>query len=109
MAQQEKRNENNNEHGKDDPMPLTACVEVKEGAGLSQDFRCQPIIHDAHFDKDTRRFEVVVSNGYITQGFWEQFRREAPEQFARLLASGRAGDPSKPDDLYIEIGTCSPS
>jgi hypothetical protein len=98
------------EYGKENPMPLTACVEVEEGLGqLSRDFRCRPIVHDAHFDKETRRFEVVVSGGYVTQGFWEQFRRETPAEFAKLLERGGAGDPSKPDDLYVEVGTCSPS
>lgn len=95
------------EYGKENPMPLTACVEVEEGLG--QGFRCQSIIQDARFDKETRRFEVLVGGGFVTQGFWEQFRRETPAEFAKLLERGRAGDPSKPDDLYVEVGTCSPS
>ncbi|MET4070631.1 hypothetical protein ABID58_005438 [Bradyrhizobium sp. S3.2.6] len=88
--------------GGDQEMPLVACFEDKADKVLSNLFRCEPIVHDARFDKDTRRFEVIVSGGYVDQGFWEQYRRENPGNTV-------AQDPSRPDDLFIEIGTCSPS
>jgi hypothetical protein len=97
------------EYGKTDAMPLSICVEPEKDAILSRDFNCHSIVQTARFDKETRRFEMTVGSGYIHQGFWEQLRRERPDYFATLLAKGQATDPSKPDDLFVEIGTCSPS
>jgi hypothetical protein len=95
------------EYGKVDPIPLSACKEPGKEDFLSY-FACHEILLAARFDKDTRRFEMTVSPGYIQQGFWEKLRREEPDYFARLLANGRALDPSNPDDGFVEIGTCSP-
>jgi hypothetical protein len=96
------------EFAKDMPMPLVACVE--DAGGFSK-FNCQRVIYDGSFDKDSRRFELVLHGGYMDQGFWEQFRREHPQS-----SGGTAHDPSnpddhyiQPDDLYVEIGNCSPS
>jgi hypothetical protein len=88
-------------YGVDKPMPLASCIEDNE-AIMSEMFYCRPIVIDAQFDKDTRRFETLSHGAYVNQGFWEQRRRESPT--AKL-----ANDPSKPDDLFIEIGNCSPS
>jgi hypothetical protein len=88
-------------YGKDKPMPLASCVE-DSGTVMSEMFYCRPVVNDARFDKDTRRFEIVSHGAYIDQGFWEQRRREDPN--AKL-----ANAPSKPDDLFVEIGNCSPS
>jgi hypothetical protein len=85
----------------DKPMPLASCIEDNDSV-MSEMLYCQPIVLDAQFDKDTRRFEIIYHGAYVSQGFWEQRRREDP---TRKLA----GDPSKPDDLFIEIGNCSPS
>lgn len=86
-------------YGEAEPMPVAQCVEDKD-ATMSELFNCGGI---AKFDSDTRRFEMNQTFGsYITQGFWEQRRRENPK--AKLPV-----DPSKPDDLFIEIGNCSPS
>jgi hypothetical protein len=73
-----------------------------KAAVMSEMFYCKPNLADAVFDGDTRRFEIVYHGAYVVQGFWEQRRRESPT--AKLAA-----DPSKPDDLFIEIGNCSPS
>lgn len=97
------------EYGKTNPMPLSICVEPEKDAILSRDLNCHDVVQTAKFDKETRRFEMTVGSGYINQGFWEQLRREQPDHFAKLLANGQASDPSKPDDLFVEIGTCSPS
>jgi hypothetical protein len=93
--------------GKDDPIPLTVCVEGKDDWS-SRNLKCTPVVfvHDAHFDKETRRFEVIVSGAYVSQGYWEQLRREDPEEFKQLPYKH---DPSSPDDLFIQIGMCSPS
>jgi hypothetical protein len=82
----------------DPPILLASCVEDK----VAEMLYCKPNLADAVFDKDTRRFEVVYHGAYVVQGYWEQRRRESPT--AKL-----AGNPSKPDDLVIEIGNCSPS
>jgi hypothetical protein len=87
------------------PMPLVSCVEDRDDAFLATMFFCRTIVIDAEFDSDSRRFEIISHGGYVSQGFWEQFRREHPEQYARQLPSGEAQDPTKPDDLFIEIGT----
>ena len=87
---------------------MASCVEDKESV-LSQAFICQPIVLDAAFDRDTRRFEIFARGGYISQGFWEQYRRENPDSFAQILKQKRAPDPSEPGDIFIEIGNCSPS
>jgi hypothetical protein len=89
-------------YGEADPMPVASCVENEDALVLPEMFSCQPIVGSAKFDSDTRRFEMIYRGGYIDQGFWEQRRRENPT--AKLL-----GNPSKPDDLFIEIGNCSPS
>jgi hypothetical protein len=93
------------EFGKEMPMPLLTCRDDL----LGPTFVCKHVITDGGFDKDSRRFELVYHGGYISQGFWEQFRREHLEDYERGLKQGRAFDPSKPDDLFIEIGRCSPS
>ena len=74
------------------PMPLMLC---KGGV-------CRRIVLDGSFDFDSRRFEIVARGGYLYQGFWEQFRRENPNHEP-------LHDLSNPDDLFIAIGTCSPS
>jgi hypothetical protein len=96
------------EFAKDMPMPLVVCVE--DTGGFSK-FSCQRVIYDGSFDKVSLRFELVLHGGYMDQGFWEQFRREHPHG-----SGSTANDPSnpddhyiEPDDLYIEIGRCSPS
>jgi hypothetical protein len=92
------------EFGKPDPLPLATC-RVAFGARLA----CERLIFDAEFDLDSRRFELVSRGGYISQGFWEQFRREHPEEYKHSSKNGTVNDPSKPDDLFIAIGRCSPS
>jgi hypothetical protein len=89
----------------EDPLPLSACIERND----SSQFNCQDLAFKARFDKDTRRFEVAVSGAYVSQGFWEQFRREKPERFKELMEKKQGNDPSHPDDLSVEIGNCSPS
>lgn len=90
-----------------DMMPLATCE--YDTRNILPSFNCRGGVLDGSFDMDSRRFEIVVSGGYISQGFWEQFRREDPEQYRWGLSQGRASDPSHPDDLFIEIGKCSPS
>jgi hypothetical protein len=90
-----------------DMMPLATCE--YDTRNILPSFNCRGGVLDGSFDMDSRRFEIVVSRGYISQGFWEQFRREDPEQYRWGLSQGRASDPSHPDDLFIEIGKCSPS
>ncbi len=88
-------------------MPLMLCSEY---SNYLADFKCEPISFDGDFDRDSRRFEIVSRGAYISQGFWEQFRREHPENYEwnRKNHQG-AQDPSNPDPLFIAIGTCSPS
>jgi hypothetical protein len=94
------------EFGKIDPVPLAVCEDTS--SVLGQDVICDRIIDDGAFNKETRRFEISFRGSYVTQGFWEQLRRENPEAYELLLAQGKAEDPSKPNDLFIEIGECKP-
>jgi hypothetical protein len=93
--------------GKPDSMPLSDCEDTN--SVFAQDIVCHRIIDDAAFSKDSRRFELSYHGSYITQGFWQQLREENPESYELLLSQGKAKDPSKPDDLFIEIGGCKPS
>jgi hypothetical protein len=94
------------EFGNIDPTPLAVCEDTS--SDLGQDVACDRIIDDGAFNKVTRRFEISFRGSYVTQGFWEQLRLENPEAYEVLLAQGKAVDPSKPDDLFIEIGECKP-
>jgi hypothetical protein len=96
------------EFGKPDPMPLAACIE-DTGDALAADIVCHPIVDEGRFNKDTRRFELSSLGGYVSQGFWEQLRLENPEAYELLLTQGKAQDPTKPSDLFVEIGRCKPS
>jgi|HubBroStandDraft_6_1064221.scaffolds.fasta_scaffold249613_1 hypothetical protein len=95
-----------------DHLPVAACVEeniVIDNTNIPF-FNCHPIKSSAmEFDKVSRRFMVAYNTGYISQGFWEQVRREYPERYRDALIRGEAHDPSRPDDLFVEIGKCSPS
>jgi hypothetical protein len=95
------------EFEKPNPQPLMWCFEPPD---YFSSFQCHPLAFDGDFDKDSRRFEIVSRGGYIAQGFWEQFRREHPEEYERSRKNDKgARDPAKPDPLFIGIGTCSPS
>jgi hypothetical protein len=76
-----------------DGVPKATCVEL---------FDCQPLVSSASFDKDTHRFEMIYHGGYIDQGRWERLRQENPKTHLPV-------DPANPDDLFIEIGKCSPN
>jgi hypothetical protein len=95
------------EFGKSDAMPLSQCEDTN--SVLAQNIVCHRIVDDGAFNKDTRRFELSFHGSYATQGFWQQLRLENPEVYELLLSQGKAEDPSKPDDLFIEIGRCKPS
>jgi len=43
----------------------------------------------------------------INQGFWEQLKLSDPKRFEDERRYGSAHDPSHPDDIFVEIGTCS--
>jgi hypothetical protein len=59
------------------------------------------------FITDSRRFEFVGGSGaYVGQGRQERLRSD-PEKLKRE-PPGLVYDPSHPDDLFVEIGTCSP-
>jgi hypothetical protein len=89
------------EFGKDNPMPLAACIDSEYS------FACQRIIHYSDFDPETLRFEVAYDGGYVGQGYWEKFAEKDPETFKKLRALGQAPDPDRADDLFVEIGKCS--
>jgi hypothetical protein len=86
-----------------DQAPLAACFE-SEGR-----FSCKAIVQSLEFDSGSGRFETVSRGAFIVQGYWQQLRREDPERIDWMAAHGRANDPSNPDDLFLEIGECSPS
>jgi len=89
----------------DGEMPVATCA---ENAFTFSTPACGPVIADAKFDKDSRRFELVYHGAYVTQGFWQQLKREDPKQYESLLSSGQGGDAEHPDDLVIKIGKCNP-
>jgi hypothetical protein len=79
------------ESGKNAPMPLAVCIKDANGYSI---FNCQDIARGASFDEDSRRFELVYHGAYIDQGFWEQFRREHPEQYEWSRSHQQGGDRS---------------
>src|ERR1700746_2565764 len=84
-----------------DAAPLAACFE-NEGR-----FSCKPIAQSFEFDSSSGRFETVSRGAFISQGYWQQLRRDNRERVDWMIAHGRANDPSHPDDLFLEIGECS--
>jgi hypothetical protein len=95
--------------GKEAPIPLSTCFEDSENV-VNERFACKRLVGDSSFDKDSRRFEMIYHERYIDQGFWEQLRRERPEQYRYTLSHDHMSDlASHPDPLFIEIGKCSPS
>jgi hypothetical protein len=60
------------------------------------------------FDKSSLRFERANYGGYTSQGYWEKLRSEKSDQYDSGVKYHRAVDPDKPDDLFFEIGKCSP-
>src|SRR5262245_3236586 len=86
-----------------DVAPLAACFE-NEGR-----FSCKPIAQSFEFDSSSSRFETVSHSAFISQGYWQQLRRDNRDRVDWMIAHGRANDPSRPDDLFLEIGECSPS
>lgn len=89
----------------DGTMPVATCT---ENAFTFSDLPCRPVIANARFDKDSRRFELVYQGAYVDQGYWQQLRREDPKQYESLLVSGRGNNAERPDDLSIQIGKCIP-
>jgi hypothetical protein len=82
-------------------IPTATCI------GDTISFFCKPFIMDASFDQDSLGFELALRGAYVGQGFWEQQRQEKSELYKQKLSEG--DDPYlKPDDLFIEIGHCSP-
>ena len=70
------------EFGKPDPTPLATCSKPRLGdVEFGAQLACHPLAFDATFDTDSRRFEVIVHGGYISQGFWEQYRRECVSHY----------------------------
>jgi hypothetical protein len=94
------------EPGNDTPMPLSICVDNPKSVSAER-FSCKSVLFDAVFDKSSRRFETIYHASYISQGFFS--RREHPEQYKYRLSRGQVDLASHPDDLFIEIGKCSPS
>jgi hypothetical protein len=96
--------------GEDKPIPLVICTEDTGEHGGPQTFRCQPTseFYDGAFDKETRRFELIKRGSYINQGFNAQLKRSDPEIYKKGRADRWAGDPDNPDDLFVEIGKCTP-
>jgi hypothetical protein len=85
---------------------LLALCERSYPEQLPADCKPSPFSPISDFETDTRRFEIVYRGAYIEQGRQEQLRRD-PEKLKRE-PPGLVSDPSHPDDLVIEIGTCSP-
>jgi hypothetical protein len=85
---------------------LLALCERSYPEQLPADCKPSPFSPISDFGTEARRFEIVYRGSYIEQGRQEQLRRD-PEKLKRE-PPGLVSDPSHPDDLVIEIGTCSP-
>jgi hypothetical protein len=80
--------------------PQATCYE-------SYTFFCRPFVATLEFEKDSLRFQVTYSGAYISQGYWQHVQSTDPEGYQ--LQKPRGLDPiSQPDDVMVEIGTCSP-
>ncbi|VVE75866.1 hypothetical protein PCA31118_05080 [Pandoraea captiosa] len=91
----------------DGQMPLSNCTEDTSIVQFSE-LVCRPIIATVNFDKVSRRFEVSHHGAYVAQGYWQQLRLEDPERYKQGLLDNRGGDADRPDDVFVEIGTCTP-
>jgi hypothetical protein len=91
-----------------EPRLLALCLEATQDRGLQLPFVCQPapFVPVWDFGTDTHRFEMVNRGAFIEQGLQEAIHRD-PDRLKRE-PPGRVSDPSRPDDLAIEIGECSP-
>jgi hypothetical protein len=86
-----------------DDMPQAVCDETFS-------FSCHHVLADLVFNKDSLRFQVTHHEGYISQGYWRHLQSTDPEGYQLQKLQKLPGtDPiSRPDDLFFEIGTCSP-
>jgi len=87
----------------ENPRPLATCND-----SLASEFACQRVVEAPLSDIDISfgRFEMVHRGGYIEQGYQEQVRQD-PDK-SKQQPSGLVSDPSRPDDLVIEVGKCRP-
>jgi hypothetical protein len=92
----------------EDARLLARCVEGLINDGVWLPWSCHPAawVPVSDVSTDSVRYEMVYRGGYIEQGYQERIRRD-PERLKRE-PPGLVHDPSTPDDLVIEIGTCSP-
>lgn len=85
-------------------VPIGACNETigllfcKGLGGVTSDFKV---------DIESHRFTIAYINGYVNQAFSERALRTPPEKYKHLTAHGEKHDPA-PDDLFVQIGKCSP-
>jgi hypothetical protein len=86
-----------------DKFPTAICEESTQLPGR---FDC--LWAEVSFDKETNRFERIHRGAFIDQGFWEKMHQEDPERYGDLLSRKQANDISHPDDIFLEIGKCSP-
>jgi hypothetical protein len=94
------------EAGVTDPMPMAVC----KGNGSDVEmFACSPVTLEASFEKHSLRFELALRGAYTMQGYWEQLRQKDPQRYNDLLSRKEGMDADHPNDLYFEIGKCSPS
>lgn len=87
-----------------DDRPAANCVETTGQFGT---FVCREVTVSAKFDRESRRFQVEYTNGYIGQGVSLQWKREDPEGYKQRVASAHNDGTTHPDDLLIGIGHCS--
>ncbi|WP_158300760.1 hypothetical protein [Chromobacterium sp. ATCC 53434] len=91
----------------DSKLLVASCIEDTSIVKFSE-LMCRPIIAMVDFDKDSRRFEVSHHGAYVEQGFWRQLQLEDSEQYKQGLINKHGGDADHPDDVFVEVGTCSP-
>lgn len=93
-----------------DSFPTATCID-EASKYVPGTFFCQNgtiATRAVEFNRNSHRFEMVYRGGSLTQGFWEWIRREKPERFKQLLLGLQGRDPPHPDDLFFEVGKCSP-
>jgi hypothetical protein len=86
-----------------DARPLAVCSES------DRHFSCKPVVWSLTFDSDSGRFEAALHGAFIAQGHWDQLRKEHPHRAQWMSDHGRGNDPSRPEDLVMQIGKCKPA
>ena len=85
-----------------DALPVASCSDDADF------FACRFHLKDAEFERTSLRFQMFARGGYVIQGLYQELRRKDPEGYKSIHSSEKEKPADSPDDVVIEIGSCSP-